>query len=58
MKKSPDDILSELELIRHNKPVDKSKYSVNILRRALLLRYTSVQAYKLLLQQFPLQYLH
>ena len=31
-----------------------SKYSVNLLRYALLLRYTSTQAYKLLLEQFPL----
>ena len=54
VKKLPDDILSELELIRYKKPVDKPKYSVNMLRYALLLRYTSVQAYKLLLQQFPL----
>ena len=54
MKKLPDDILSELELIRYKKPVDRPKYSVNMLRYALLLRYTSVQAYKLLLQQFPL----
>ena len=54
VKKLPDDILSELELIRYKKTVDKPKYSVNMLRYALLLRYTSVQAYKLLLQQFPL----
>ena len=53
-KNSPNDILSELELIRYKKPVDKPKYSVNMLRYALLLRYTSDQAYKLLLQQFPL----
>ena len=49
-KKLPDDILSQLELIRYKKPDDKPKYSVNMLRYALLLRYTSVQAYKLLLQ--------
>ena len=54
VKKLPDDILSDLELIRYKKPVDKPKYSVNMLRHDLLLRYTSVQAYKLLLQQFPL----
>ena len=54
MKKLPDDTLSELELIRYKKTVDKSKYCVNMLRYALLLRYTSVQAYKLMLEQFPL----
>ena len=54
VKKLPDDILSELELVRYKKPVDKQKHSVNMLRYALLLRYISVQAYKFLLQQFPL----
>ena len=54
VKRLPDDILSELELIRYKKPVDKPKYSVNMLRYALLLRYTSVQPYKHLLQQFLL----
>ena len=54
VKKVPDDILSELELIQYKKPVDKPKYSVNRLRYALLLRYTSVQAYTLWLKQFPL----
>ena len=44
VKKLSDYILSELELIRYKKPVDKPKYSVNMLRYALLLRYTSVQA--------------
>ena len=54
VKRLPDDILSELELIRYKKPVDKPKYSVNMLRYAVLLRYTSVQPYKHLLQQFLL----
>ena len=44
-------MLTELELIRCKKPVDKPKYSVNMLRYALLLRYPSVQAYKLWLQK-------
>ena len=51
LSKLHKNILSELELIRYKKPVDKP---VNMLRYAFLLRYTSVQAYKLLLQQFPL----
>ena len=38
VKKLPDNILSELELIRYKKPTDKPKYSVNMLRHALLLR--------------------
>ena len=50
----PSDILNEIQEIRFKKPVDKPKYSVNLLRYALLLRYTSTQAYKLLLEQFPL----
>ena len=54
VKKLPDDILSELELIWFKKPVDKTKYSMNMLRYALLLRYISVQACKFLLQQFLL----
>ena len=36
------------------KPADRPKYSVNLLCYMLLLRYTSTQAYKLLLEQFPL----
>ena len=54
VKKLPDDILSELELIQFKKPVDKTKYSMNMLRYALPLRYISVQACKFLLQQFLL----
>ena len=46
--------LSELQLIPYKKPVDKPKHSVNMLRHTLLLRYTSVQAYKLLSEQFTL----
>ena len=53
-KNIPSDILNELQEIRFKKPVDRPKYSVNILRYTFLLRYTSTQAYKLLLEQFPL----
>ena len=49
-------MLTELELIRCKKPVDKPKYSVNMLRYALLLRYPSVQAYKLWLQKLEETY--
>ena len=50
----PSAILNELQEIRFKKPVDRPRYSVNLLCYALLLRYTSTQAYKLLLEQFPL----
>ena len=53
-KNIPSDILNELQEIRFKNPVDRSKYSVHLLRYALLLRYTSTQACKLLLEQFPL----
>ena len=41
VKKLSDNILSELQLTRYKKPVDKPKYSVNMLRYALLLRFSS-----------------
>ena len=53
-KHMSSDILNELQEIRFRKPVDRPKCSVNLLRDALLLRYTSTQAYKLLLEQFQL----
>ena len=53
-KNIPSDILSELQEIRFKKLVDRSKYSVSILRYTFLLPYTSTQAYKLLLEQYPL----
>ena len=53
-KNFPSDILNELQEIRFKKPVDRPKYSVNLLCYALLLRYTATQAYKLLLKQFRL----
>ena len=51
-KNFPSDILIELQEIRFKKPVDRPKYSVNLLCYALLVRYTATQAYKLLLKQF------
>ena len=47
-------MLNELQEISFKKPVDRPKYSVNLLRYALLLPYFSTQAYKLLLEPFPL----
>ena len=54
IKNIPSNILNELQEIRFQKPVDRPKYSVNLLRYALLSCYTSTQAYKLLLEPFPL----
>ena len=46
--------MTELNEIKYKKPVDRPKFSLNLLRYSLILRYTSAQAYKLLLEQFPL----
>ena len=53
-KNIPSDILNELQEIRFKKSVDRPKYSVYLLRYALLLRYTSTQAYKHLFTFFEL----
>ena len=47
-------ILEELQQIKNYKKTGRPKYSSNILRFALVVRYTSRQAYKLLLEHFPL----
>ena len=47
-------ILSELNSIQHYKPQGRSKFSSSMILYALLLRQTSWQSNKLLLQQFPL----
>ena len=47
-------ILSQLNSIQHYKPQGRPKFSSSMLRYALLLRCTSQQSYKLLLQQCPL----
>ena len=46
------EMLEELEKRRYFKPKGRPPYSVAVIRYALLLRYTSLQAYKLLLQKF------
>ena len=53
IKNIPEEILAELEEIRSKKPDGRPKFSANLLRYALLLYYTSSQAYQVLLQQFP-----
>ena len=47
-------ILSEQNSIQHYKPQGRPNFSSSMIRYALLLRNTSWQSYKLLLQQFPL----
>lgn len=47
-------ILEELLEIKNYKKTGRPKYSADILRFALVIRYTSRQAYKLLLEQLPL----
>ena len=47
-------ILDELEQRKHMKPKGRPPYSAAMIRYALLLRYTSAQAYRVLLKQFPL----
>ena len=46
-------ILDELQNIRYKKPVDQPKYSTSLLQFALILRYTSSQAYSIILKKFP-----
>jgi len=46
--------IDELNERRNKKPKGRGPYSAELIRYALLLRYTSLAAYKLLLEQFPL----
>ena len=47
-------ILDELQKIKFKKPEDRPKFTSEILQFSLLLRYTSLSAYELLLKEFPL----
>ena len=47
-------LIDELEQRRHYKPKGRPPYSSSMIRYALLLRYTSLAAYKQLLEKFPL----
>jgi hypothetical protein len=47
-------IMNELRKRQHYKPQGRPPFSAELIRYALLLRYTSAQAYKLLLDKFPL----
>ena len=50
----PYPILEELQKRQHYKPHGRPPYSAEVIRFALLSRYTSPQAYKQLLETFPL----
>ena len=47
-------ILQELHERQYYKPQGRPPYSPEVIRYALLLRYTSAQAYRLLLEKLPL----
>ena len=47
-------VLQELNEIKHFAPQGRPVYSANIIRWALLLRHTSAQTYRLLLERLPL----
>lgn len=49
----PNSILKELYKFQHFKPKGRPSFSVELIRFSLLLRYTSRQAYKLLVEQLP-----
>ena len=49
----PKDIMDELLQLRYKKGHKKNRFSANLLRYSLLLYYTSPQAYRMLLEQFP-----
>ena len=50
----PPTILDEIERVVYNKPEGRSTYSPDVLRFSLMQRFTSRQAYSLLLNEFPL----
>ena len=53
VSENSNSILKELEQKQHFKPKGRPSFSAEIIRYSLLLRYTSAQAYKLLLEKFP-----
>ena len=54
MEEDPYSILNELQKRQHYKPKGRPPFSTDLIHDALLQRYTSRQAYKLLLEKFPL----
>ena len=53
-EQNPYSLIEELENRRNYKPKGQPPFSSEMIRYALLLRYTSLQLYKLLLEKFPL----
>ena len=53
-EQNPYSLIEELESRRNCKPGGHPPFSSEMIRYALLLRYTSLQSYKLLLEKFPL----
>ena len=53
-EEDPYSILNKLQKRQHYKPKGRPPFSADLIRFALLLRYTSRQAYKLLLEKFLL----
>ena len=54
VEEDPYSILNELQKRQHYKPKSRPSFSADLIRYALLLRYKSRQAYKLLLEKYPL----
>ena len=50
----PNEILDEIKSLTFLKPQGRPPFSPRVLRYSLLLRYSSRQAYSLLLNEFPL----
>ena len=50
-----NELLNELNQRNFYKPQGRPPYSASMIRYALHLRYTSLQAYRLLLEKFPMQ---
>ena len=50
----PNKVMNELLNIQFKKPGDKPKFSSELFQLALMLRYTSLYANRLLLDHFPL----
>ena len=53
-EQNPYSLIEKIENRRNYKPKGHYPFSSEIIRYALLLRYTSLQSYKLLLEKFPL----
>ena len=52
-KNDENDLIQELQKRQHYKPKGRPPYSSKMIKFSLLIRYTSTQAYKILLQKLP-----